>query len=120
QASTAAVNVTVQPDPLTTISGRVIDGAGNPVQGAVIDLLSQGLEGEFFKFQQPLVTLPDLTGSTADRIIRITALNIRNPNGVFGADPMGSGLVPDYAARFTGLINVTTTGVHRFWLGAHE
>ena len=120
RALAVPVDVTAQPDPLTLITGRVVDAVGNPVQGAIIDLLSQGLEGEFFKFQQPMATLPDLTGRMPDRITRITAVNMRNPNGAFGADPMGSDLAPDYAARFTGWINVVTPGAHRFWLGAHE
>jgi YD repeat-containing protein len=120
QAVAVPVGVTAQPDPVATITGRVVDAAGNSVQGAIVDLLSQGLEAEFFEFEEPLGTLPDLAGRAPDRITRVTALNMRNPNGVFGADPMGSDLAPDYAVRFTGWINITTAGAHRFWLGAHE
>ncbi len=120
RASADLVSVSVQPDPLTTIIGRVVDSAGNPVAGAVVDLLSDGLEVEFFEFAKPLTSLPDLSSRTPDRITRITAVNIRNPNGAFGADPTGSLFAPDYAERFTGWINVTTAGAHRFWLGAHE
>ncbi len=78
------VAVSVQPDTLTTVTGRVVDGNGNPVQGATVDLLSDGLRAEFFALAQPLVTLPDLTGRSPDRVTRATALNMRNPNGVFG------------------------------------
>jgi hypothetical protein len=120
KVSAAPVSVSVQPDQLTTITGRVVDAAGSPVQGATIDLLSEGLEAEFFQFQRPLTTLPDLSGRTPDRVTRVTAVNMRNPNGAFGADPMGSRLVPDYAERLTGWINIATPGTHRFWLGAHE
>jgi hypothetical protein len=120
EAATAAVRLKVQPDPFTTISGRVVDAAGNPIAGVVVDLLSEGLQAEFFKSLQPLTTLPDVTAQTPDHVTRITALNLRNPNGVFGFDPLGSHLAPDYAVRFTGSLNVTMAGAHRFFLGAHE
>ena len=45
---------------------------------------------------------------------------MRNPSRVFGGDPIGSRLVPDYAGRLTGWIAVTSTGVHTFVLGASE
>ena len=37
QAAAVPVAVVVDPDPLTTITGRVVDAAGNPIQGAVVD-----------------------------------------------------------------------------------
>lgn len=114
-----SVSVVVEPDPLTTVTGRVVDAAGNPVQGAVVDLLSEGLQAEFFDFTQPLVSVPDLAGQTPDRVTRITALNVRNPNGVFGFDPFGTHLAPDYAARFTGWIAITAAGTHTFFVGTH-
>jgi YD repeat-containing protein len=120
QATAAPLSVAVQSDGHTTITGRVVDGDGNPVEGAVVDLLSPGLEAEFFNFVQPLAALPDLSGRTPDRVTRVTALNLRNPGGVFGFDPLGSDLAPDYAVRFTGWIEVTTAGKHQFFLGAHE
>ena len=120
EAEAVPVAVSVQPDPLTTITGRVVDAAGNAVRGAVVDLLSAGLQAEFFEFTQPLVTLPDLAGQTVDHVMRVTAVNVRNPTGVFGIDPFGSHLAPDYAARFSGWIAITTAGAHQFFLGAHE
>jgi hypothetical protein len=114
------VDVVVEPDPLTTITGRVVDESGNPVEGAVVDLLSEGLQAEFFDFARALATLPDLSGQTPDRITRVTALNLRDPNGIFGFDLFGTRLAPDYSARFSGWIAVATTGTHRFFLGTHE
>src|SRR5207237_6966675 len=43
QASGVPVEVTAHADPLTTITGRVVDAVGNPVRGAIVDVLSQGL-----------------------------------------------------------------------------
>ncbi len=120
EATAAPVTVVARPDPSTTITGRVVDAAGNPIQGAVVELLSEGLQAEFFKFTEPLVTLPDLSGRTSDEVRRVTAINMRNPNGIFGFDPLGSRLAPDYAARFTGWIPITVAGTHRFFLGAHQ
>jgi YD repeat-containing protein len=114
------VTMQIDPDLLTTVSGRVVDAAGIPVQGALVELLSEGLQAEFFEFAGPLSALPDLAGANPDRTTRVTALNMRSPNGVFAGDPFGVQLAPDYAARFTGWINVSVAGAHTFFLGADE
>ena len=45
----------------------------------------------------------------------------RNPNGIFGVDPLGiPPIAPDYAARYTGWLTVPETGTYTFFLGADE
>ncbi len=112
--------VSVEQDPFTTVEGRVVDAAGNAIKGAVVGLLSEGLEAEFFDSAMALNSLPDLTGATATRTTRLTAINMRSPNGIFGSDPFGLGFGPDYAARLTGWITISAPGVYTFFLGADE
>jgi hypothetical protein len=114
------LTLSVDRDLTATITGRVVDADGLPVKGALVELLSEGLQAEFFDFADALTALPDLSGRTPNRVTRVTAINMRNPNGVFGADPFGAQLAPDYAARFTGWISVEMAGAHTFFLGADE
>jgi YD repeat-containing protein len=121
-AQIVATSMTAEVDPnvAISISGRVVSAFGNPVAGAVVDVLSDGLDAEFFDADGVSTAMPDLTGRTPDRTTRATAVNMRNPGGVFGEDPLGSRLVPAYVARFTGWLNVTAAGLHSFHLGASD
>jgi hypothetical protein len=119
-AAATPMTVAVERDPRTTVTGHVVDSAGSPVRGAVVELLSQGLHAEFFDSASPLSALPDLSGATPVRTTRVTAINMRGPSGMFGVDPFGVNLAPDYAARFTGWISIPTAGAYSFFLGADE
>src|SRR6185503_20198923 len=119
-AVAAPVTVLVDPVSKTTVAGRVVDADGLPVRGAVVELLSTGVRADFFRLGAPVRTLPDLTGLAPDSSTRVTAINQRNPGFVFGADPFGAGLAPDYGGRLTGWINIATAGVHTFVVGAAE
>lgn len=119
-ASAPTIEVGVERDITTSVSGRVVDAAGNPVAGATVELVSDGLRAEFFDSATPLTSLPDLTGANPVRSTRVTAVNMRGPNGVFGNDPFAAGLAPDYAARFTGWLTISNPGTHTFYLGADE
>jgi len=119
-ATASPVTVSVENDPSTTVTGRVIDSSGNAVKGAVVELVSEGLQAEFFDYAIPLDALPDLSGSKPTRAARVTAIDVRNPGGIFGFDPFGLGFAPDYAARFTGWIAISTPGPYTFFLGADE
>jgi hypothetical protein len=123
----SGATVTLSPAPVgvdrdsgAVITGRVVDAAGNPVGGVTVNLRTQGLTAEFFDSATPLASLPDLTGATTVRSTRVTALNMRAPGGVFGADPQGIGLAPDYAARYSGWLQVPAPGTYTFSLGADE
>jgi uncharacterized repeat protein (TIGR01451 family) len=121
QSATAdPVEVPLRPDPLTTISGRVVDSDGNPVAGATVELLSSGLQAEFFDVATPPMGIPDISTLQASSTRRVTALNWPNPNGVTGFDPFGTNLAPDYAARFGGSIAITTPGPYSFFVRTHE
>src|SRR5206468_1486400 len=75
---------------------------------------------EFFDFRVPLAALPELRDLKPSQTRSVSAINWPNPKQVFGADPFATGLTPDYAARFTGFLNITRPGLHTFWLGAYE
>lgn len=119
-ASAASITVAVEADSATVVSGRVVDWSGNPVAGATVELLSQGLSAEFFDYTAPLAGLPDLAGAIPVRATRVTAINAHGPDGLYGRDPFGAALAPDYAARFTGWIAIPTAGAYTFYLGADE
>ena len=94
---------------------------GLPVAGAAVAILSEGLQAEYFDFVTPLGEMPALVGLTPDRVTRVTALNLRNPDGIFGVDPLGiPPIAPDYAARYTGWLTVPVAGSYTFFLGADE
>ena len=112
------VDVGVDRDPGTVITGRVVDADGAPVADAAIELLSSGLTAEFFDSVTPLDSLPNLARATPSRVTRVTAINMRDPGGVFGFDPFGTGLAPDYAARFSGWLSVESGGTYTLFLGA--
>ena len=119
--SSSPVIVPIDGDLLATVRGRVVDAQGLPVAGAVVDVLSEGLQAEYFDFTTPLEEIPDLVGRTPDRVTRVTALNLRNPEGIFGVDPLGiPPIAPDYAARYTGWLTVPVAGTYTFFLGADE
>src|SRR5262249_30503494 len=105
-------------DPLTTVRGRVVDDAGDPVPGVLVQLLVDGLQVEFFDVTPPLPTPPDLAGRTADRTQSLTAVNLRNPQGILGYDPYGVALAPDSVLRMRGFLRVAHGGSHTFFIGA--
>jgi len=114
------VSVFVDPDPLTTIEGRVVDSSGIPVAGADVSVQLNGLLGEFFDFNTPLNTFPDLTGLTPDVTKIISTVNFLNPGELLSGDTFGVGMGPDFAARLTGLININMPENYSFELGSDD
>src|SRR5262249_27071243 len=110
----------IAPPALATLRGRLLDDSGRPVPGVPVHALYHGLRAEYFDFQTPLVAIPDLRGRSAGRIGAVTALNYRNPERVFGLDPMDSGMLPDFAARFSGFLEIRDAGKHIFFLRSQE
>ena len=117
---TGSAGVLVAADPGTTVAGKVVDSLDAAVAGARVSLRLSGLRAEFFDFEQPLVALPDLAGRTPHRTWFVSAVNLRNPRGIFGNDPFGMALSPDYAGRLTGWLRIESTGAYVFTLGAGE
>jgi hypothetical protein len=109
----------VIPDPTVTIRGRVVDSWGNPVNGAIVIAEQNGLIAEFYAIESPLQSLPDLNGQVPDVTKLISAINLRNPNRMFGHDPFGARLGLNYAVRFSGYIRIAEAGEYRFTLGAN-
>jgi hypothetical protein len=119
------VQLSVLPDLGTTATGTVLDATGLPAPpvplgGVPVGLQASGLLAEFFDFDAPPPTLPDLDGLVPDVVKTVSALNFRNPGGALASDTFGVGLAPDFAARFTGTLSIGREGFHRFFLGSDQ
>jgi hypothetical protein len=114
------VRLLVVPDPHTTVIGRLVDADGRPVANENVRVAVSGLRAEFFDSAAPLSALPDLRGQAPTRTGLVSAINARMTGGVFGIDPYGLGMDPDYAARFTGYITIETSGEYTFQLGVDD
>ena len=121
QGAGFAVNdLDIWPDSHAAVRGHVADSFGKSLAGVAVHARYHGLRAEFFDFQRPLVDIPSLTGQAVNRAGAVTALNYRNPDRVFGDDPMGSGMIPDFAARFSGQLEIADAGQYRFFLRTQE
>ena len=95
------LTVTVSPDPKTTVQGRIVDRSPAPVDGADVFADVHGATVEVFNFTTSLAALPSLDGLTADKTTIVSAINLRNPGAMFGANPFGLGTSPSRALRIT-------------------
>lgn len=111
------ISFSIVPDLLTTVEGTVLDANGTLLESADVSLAFKGLKAEFFDFTQPLTDFPDLNGLIPDITRAVSSLNIINPGGLLSQDPFGVNLAPDFAARFTGDIQIPVIGSHTFTLG---
>ncbi len=98
----------------------LIDEVGLPLRNRNVTTLLPGLRAEYFDSSTALSGLPDLTGRTPDRIARVSSLTFRNPDGIFGPDPFGSRYSPDFAIRFSGLLEIPEDAEYRFHVRSHE
>jgi hypothetical protein len=113
--------VPVVSDPGTQVVGRVVDGSGQPVEGRRVTLEAQGLLADYFQFHSPLIGLPDVAGLKPVKTSLVSGLDLKNPQHVFGNDPLGLGFGPDYAARFRGEVRIGEGGGrYTFFLRSHK
>jgi YD repeat-containing protein len=98
------------------VQGQITNESGSGAVGGRIRMRTTGLTAEYFDSQAPLAALPDLTGRTPDVTGFVSALNMPNPGGVFGRDPFGVGMSPDYAARYRGSVLAQSEGEYDFYL----
>src|SRR4029077_16797051 len=61
--------------------------------------------------------LPSLDGKTPDRTTIVSAINLRNPGGMFGADPFGLGTSSSRALRITATLKTIGASTYTFNLG---
>jgi hypothetical protein len=115
--STAGVTVAVAPDSLTTVQGRTVDKDGAPLAGADVVANVHGATVDVFNFPNTLAALPSLDGLTPDKSTIVSTINLRNPNGVFGADPFGLGTSPSRALRVTTTLQTVGASSYTFKLG---
>ena len=117
--TSAALTVPVAADALTTVQGRIVDRSTNPVGGADVTLDLHGATVEIFNFDAPLTELPSLAGRTSDRVTIASAVNLRNPNALFGADPFGFGASVSRATRITATLQAVAANTYTFMLGVN-
>ena len=110
----------VIPDPGTTVRGRVVGIDGTPLASQEVSVQLHGLRADYFDFEIPLTSIPDLAGREPDRSEYVSSVNVLNPDQLFGNDPFGVGMTPDYAARLSGFLWIRETGDYTFVLGADE
>jgi YD repeat-containing protein len=114
----AAIGVT--PESGTRLRGRVAGADGAPASGKTVSLVYSGLRAELFHFATPLLQMPDLTGLKPVAERAVSSLDLRNPGGVFGNDPLGTGLAPDYVVRFSASLRVDQEGDYIFSLRGQQ
>jgi len=114
------VTVAIVNDPAAEVRGVVVDETGAPMAGATVTAAPQGLTAEFFDMETPLFSLPVLTGRQPAARKLVSAINMRDPNQMFGGDPFGVRLGPDYAARFSGFVLIPAAGEYTFIVGVDE
>ncbi|MFN7963466.1 MAG: PA14 domain-containing protein [Thermoanaerobaculia bacterium] len=119
-ASTPPLALAVSPDPGTLVMGRLVDQDGNGVPGATVTLHLQGLRADAFDSASRLTSLPNLDGATPDATFPVTGLGFANPDGLLSPDPFGTGFSPDFAARFSGILNVPVSGRYEVSLQADD
>ena len=80
------------PDAKTSVQGRVVDIASTPVDGADVTTDLHGVTVEVFDFAAPLTDVAKPGRSKRGIALLVaSAINLRNPNLMFGADPFGFG-----------------------------
>ena len=111
---------TVEPDPGTTVHGRVLNADGSPLQGATVEVLLAGLRTELFFLDAS--RRPDGTSRLGepDLTRQVSAVNFRNPENRLSPDTFGTGRTTDLMARFTGFIEVASPGEYELVLGADD
>jgi hypothetical protein len=110
------IRIAVVADSGAPVSGSVAEGVG----GIALSLAAGGLKEEFFHLPQPVTGIPSLDGLEPVRTGYATAINQPNPQAMFGDDPLGARLSPDYAVRFSGELRAAVSGQYRFWLAARS
>ncbi len=104
----------------------VIADMGEPVELPTLNpadtatLAAHGWRTDFYSFNEPLTAMPDLADRTPVKTTFATALNQPNPRGIFGDDPLGSGLAHDFVARYSAEVWIPADGTYGFWLTARS
>jgi hypothetical protein len=111
------VTVGVVPDPLTLVTGRTVNTSSKTLAGADVRVSVRGLLAEVYNFDEPLSTLPNIKHRAPDQTMLVSAPNLRNPAGLFGADPFGFGPT-SHVVRLTGYLHASVAGPYTFTLGA--
>jgi YD repeat-containing protein len=119
-AAAGSLTLDVTPDPKTTLRGRVIGEDGKPINGAQVVAQLRGLSAEYFKLSGAPSRLPDFETLVASSTGYVSSVMMKNPNHLFGSDPFGTGLAPNYAARLKGFLLIKEDGDYTFALGADE
>lgn len=113
------VRLKVAKDPGAKLSGRIIDAEGRAVPSARVVATPAGWIADFYSFATPLAQIPVWPEAPLRRQF-LTAVNLRNPEGVFSRDPFAIGAERNTAMRVRSRLHVETAGTYRWILRAHE
>jgi YD repeat-containing protein len=114
------VAVSVVPQSVGRLRGRLVDADGAPIAGTPVTLAFSGLRAEIFRFDRQPTEMPSLAGLTPAAEQTVSSLDLRNPEGVFGPNPLAAGISPDFVVRFTAALSVPEEGDYAFSLRGHE
>jgi hypothetical protein len=106
--------VRVVSDRGVTIAGRVVNAEGRGIEGAKVRVAYHGLHADYFDFHSPLLAVPDLSQETPAIRRAVSAVNTKNPMAMFGFDPLGLNMRPDFAARYEGWFLAPLSGEYVF------
>jgi hypothetical protein len=98
----------------------MVDEESRPLREAAVDIVRPGLRAEIYDYERPLAELPGLEGRKAEVTTAFSSIGYRNPEGIFGLDPFGTGYYPDFAVRLSGRLEVLEKGLYRFQLRSHD
>jgi YD repeat-containing protein len=111
-----AHQVEIVSDPGATLSGHAVLADGRPAVSTPVGVRVNGLAAEYFQANRGQASWSDLDRVPGRRGF-VTAINQPDTTAL-GADPLGTGISGDYAARFRGEIFAADTGEHAFFLTA--
>lgn len=101
-------------DPTAVVTGRAIDSGGNSVEGASALVFPDGFWAEFYPDENHPSTFASVDWGTPNFTRVFAAINMWNPEGALGSDPLGAGRPNRYKIRFRGVLRVERAGPYRF------
>ncbi len=102
------------------VAVTLVDEESRPLREAAVEIVRPGLRAEIYDYERPLAELPGLEGRKAEVTTAFSSIGYRNPEGIFGLDPFGTGYYPDFAVRLSGRLEVLEKGLYRFQLRSHD
>ncbi len=111
------IEVEVVPDPGTTLEGWVLGSSQEPISGAQVEVALRGLRVELFDTPRLETQRSETEGLEPVAQTWVSAIHRRNPGGLLNGRSLGEAFSPDFAVRYSGLLDIAEAGTHGFVLG---